>query len=488
LKFDLTTVTGITKATVRLYGSLSDATASNVPASIYSVATTTWTESGSGSITWNTKPASGTTSLSNTMIRDNIPRWYDFDVTAYLQTEKAAGRNVVSLAVKNTAQSSPFVSFNSREATSNQPQLILWSTQPRNALLVVGSATLNTGDTAAQTRLQNLGYTVTVKPAGSNNNTSIKATDADGKTLVVISSTVVPANVVNKLRNITVPVINWEFDILDDMGMTGLVSGTDFGTSATTQTQLNIADPAHPLAAGLSGTQTVVTTATNFTWGKPNTNAARVAALTNDATRYAIFGYDSGTIMPGLEAPARRVALFLTDTTAASFNANGGALFDAAVRWATSVITAPTINTLTPASGPIGTIVTIGGLNFGATQGTSTLTFNSAVAAPTNWSDRTIVVSVPAYASTGPVIVTVNGVSSNAVIFTVGDIDSDGDGLPDWWELQYFGNLNQGANDDPDGDGVTNLQEYQQGRNPTKSALADDGDFVNLKVHTPLSP
>src|SRR5207249_6003175 len=127
------------------------------------------------------------------------------------------------------------------------------------------------------------------------------------------------------------------------------------------------------MAAGLAGTQTVVTTATNFTWGKPNTNAAKIAALTNDATRFAIFGYDAGAAMPGVEAPARRVGLFLTDTTAASFNANGGALFDAAVRWATDVVTSPTIKTLTPASGPSGTIVTISGFNFGATQGSSTV-------------------------------------------------------------------------------------------------------------------
>jgi hypothetical protein len=488
LKFDLTTVTGITRATIRLYGSLSDATGSNVPAGIYSVATTTWVESGNGSITWNTKPASGASPLATTVIGNNVPRWYEFDVTSYLQAEKTAGRNVVSLAIKNTAQSSPFASFNSREATSNQPQLILWSTQPRNALLVVGSSTLNTGDTAARTRLQNLGYTVTVKVAGSTTNTSVKATDADGKTVVVISSTVVPANVTNKLRNITVPVVDWEFDILDDMGMTGLVSGTDFGTSSTTQTQLTISDPTHRMAAGLAGTQTVVTTATNFTWGKPNTNGARIAALTNDATKFAIFGYDAGAAMPGLEAPARRVALFLTDTTAASFNANGGALFDAAVGWATDLITAPTINTLTPASGPVGTIVTISGLNFGATQGTSTLTFNSVAATPSTWSDKSIVVAVPTYAVTGPVIITVGGVASNAVIFTVGDVDTDGDGLPDWWELQYFGNLSQGAAADPDGDGISNLQEFRQGRNPTKSALADNGDFVSLKVHTPLQP
>jgi hypothetical protein len=54
------------------------------------------------------------------------------------------------------------------------------------------------------------------------------------------------------------------------------------------------------------------------------------------------------------------------------------------------------------------------------------------------------------------------------------DEDSDGDGMPDSWEIQYFGNLNRNANDDADGDGVSNLVEYQQGLNP---ACADsDGD------------
>ena len=45
--------------------------------------------------------------------------------------------------------------------------------------------------------------------------------------------------------------------------------------------------------------------------------------------------------------------------------------------------------------------------------------------------------------------------------------DSDGDGLPDEWELAYFGNLAQGPNDDPDGDGRTNAEEFANGTNPT---------------------
>jgi hypothetical protein len=132
--------------------------------------------------------------------------------------------------------------------------------------------------------------------------------------------------------------------------------------------------------------------------------------------------------------------------------------------------------------------VTISGSNFGITQGASVVSFNSANATPTSWSDTSVVVTVPSFGTTGPVVITVSGVASNGMIFSVAATDSDGDGLADAWELQYFGNLSQSAGGDPDGDGLTNLQEFQQGRNPTKSALANNGDFVNLKLYTPPLP
>ena len=45
--------------------------------------------------------------------------------------------------------------------------------------------------------------------------------------------------------------------------------------------------------------------------------------------------------------------------------------------------------------------------------------------------------------------------------------DTDGDGLPDPWEIQYFGHLNYGANDDPDLDNVVNIDEYNSSTDPT---------------------
>lgn len=53
-----------------------------------------------------------------------------------------------------------------------------------------------------------------------------------------------------------------------------------------------------------------------------------------------------------------------------------------------------------------------------------------------------------------------------------GDVDTDGDGMSDAWELAYFGSIT-GANphDDPDGDGRSNLTEFLQGTDP----LTPDG-------------
>jgi hypothetical protein len=48
--------------------------------------------------------------------------------------------------------------------------------------------------------------------------------------------------------------------------------------------------------------------------------------------------------------------------------------------------------------------------------------------------------------------------------------DANGNGIPDWWEMYYFGNLNQTASGDRDGDGVNNLNEYLEGTNPTNAA------------------
>jgi Tol biopolymer transport system component len=66
-------------------------------------------------------------------------------------------------------------------------------------------------------------------------------------------------------------------------------------------------------------------------------------------------------------------------------------------------------------------------------------------------------------------------------------LDSDGDGIPDEWMQHYFGHPTGQANDasraqdDADGDGVTNLEEYLAGTDPTAAA-----SFFKLQI-TPVS-
>src|SRR5262249_41273365 len=80
---------------------------------------------------------------------------------------------------------------------------------------------------------------------------------------------------------------------------------------------------------------------------------------------------------------------------------------------------APTISGLNPTSGPIGTAVAISGMNFGATQRASTVKVNGTAATPTAWGATSITAPVPTGATTGNVIVTVGGVASNSMSFTV---------------------------------------------------------------------
>jgi len=92
---------------------------------------------------------------------------------------------------------------------------------------------------------------------------------------------------------------------------------------------------------------------------------------------------------------------------------------------------------------------------------------------------------------TGPCTVTMNANDTVTPIFTLAGEDSDGDGIPDNWEYFYFGTIGIDPNADPDGDGLTNLQEYQAGTNPRNPDTDGDGinDGIEVAAGTnPLDP
>ncbi len=68
--------------------------------------------------------------------------------------------------------------------------------------------------------------------------------------------------------------------------------------------------------------------------------------------------------------------------------------------------------------------------------------------------------------------------------------DTDADGLPDDWEMLYFGDLTHGGADDEEPDGLTNSEELQHGTNPLESDsdgdTLTDGDEVNVYGTDPM--
>jgi C1A family cysteine protease len=64
----------------------------------------------------------------------------------------------------------------------------------------------------------------------------------------------------------------------------------------------------------------------------------------------------------------------------------------------------------------------------------------------------------------------------------------DGDGLPDAWEMKYFGDLSYGPEDDYDEDELNNLGEYQHGTDPTNPDTDNDGLPDGWEVINELDP
>jgi YD repeat-containing protein len=79
----------------------------------------------------------------------------------------------------------------------------------------------------------------------------------------------------------------------------------------------------------------------------------------------------------------------------------------------------PVVTSLSPSTGAPGTPVTVSGSGFGATQGSSSVTFNGATAAVTSWSDTQIAVVVPDGATSGPVNAIVGNITGVGPTFTV---------------------------------------------------------------------
>jgi hypothetical protein len=82
-------------------------------------------------------------------------------------------------------------------------------------------------------------------------------------------------------------------------------------------------------------------------------------------------------------------------------------------------ITTPNITSVNTTYGAPYSVIILKGTNFGATQGSSTVTFNGIATPHYHWSDTQIYVTVPPNATTGNIVLTVGGVASNPIAFAV---------------------------------------------------------------------
>ncbi len=191
------------------------------------------------------------------------------------------------------------------------------------------------------------------------------------------------------------------------------------GCSALVNANANGGNP--PTALTVSGVRAATPTTSGFqvNW---STNLAASSAVDYGTTA----NYGSTTTVNNTLVTSHQVAVTgLTAGTlyhfrARSTDASNGNAYGQDMTFATSGnTTPPSITSLNPVSGFVGTSVTIAGANFGATQGTSSITFNGTAATPTSWSAASITAAVPSGATTGNVVVTVGGAASNGVTFTV---------------------------------------------------------------------
>src|SRR6266481_5260558 len=170
-----------------------------------------------------------------------------------------------------------------------------------------------------------------------------------------------------------------------------------------------VADPVvtgvQPTTAGVGAQVTV--TGTNF----GSAGSVLLSAGSSGSVALGIVSW-SGTRIVGTVPSGVQPGIYGIDVSTEGARVNGGIIFVVAG-------TQPSITTISPGSGAVGSQVTITGSGFGATQGTGTVSFNGTAASIVSWSDTQIVATVPTGATTGNVTVQQGGTVSNGVSFTV---------------------------------------------------------------------
>ncbi len=379
----------------------------------------------------------------NTVLSTAAVRTFNCPVTSPTATANT-DRLLGAIVLQNTVASRQSVTLRSNGASD---KITFTATAPNISSLSPTAGAVGTSVTISGTAFGiatgTVSFNGTAATVSSWSDTSIAVQVPTGATTGPV--TVTAGGVVSNGVTFTVvppPVVSSVAPLSGTAGTAVTISGSNFGTATGTvkfngttasitswsSTSITTSVPALATSGGLVVTTSIgiASNSTSFTIPAPNISnispgTARAGTpVTISGTN---FGSVAGTVtFNGIAGSPTSwsntqiaVPVPATATTGPVIVTQGGA--SNSVNF--TVIPPPSISSLTPASGPVNTVVTIAGSGFGIPQGTSVVKFNGTVATPISWSDSSIVVPAPAGATTGPVTIVAGGTTSNGVTFTV---------------------------------------------------------------------
>ncbi len=205
-------------------------------------------------------------------------------------------------------------------------------------LFLGGSAGPTSGDDGfVMTHLQNrYGVAnVTYKEDGG----SVTA-DADGMSIIVISSSVGSGSIRNKFNLLAIGILNWERILYEDS--VGDFIQTTTRTDVTT-TDMNVVLDTHPIAvrAGLSNGTVVIggSASRGVATGTISAGTSVISEVVGAATQKMVFASEKGGLdVLGGTYPGRRIGFPQTGSGFNTLNAVGKATFDACLDWCQGII------------------------------------------------------------------------------------------------------------------------------------------------------
>ncbi len=327
-------------------------------------------------------------------------------LTSLSPTSAAVGASVTLTGTNfSSAQGAGGVTFNGTAVTS----ITSWSSTSIVALVPTGATTGNVVVTASGVATSGVSFTVLATPTL----TSLSPTSAAVGASVTLTGTnfgsTQGTGVVKFNGTTATSITSWSSTSIVALVPTGATTGNVVVTASGVATSgVSFTVLPTPTLTGLSPTSaavgaSVTLTGTNF----GSTQGAGVVKF-NGTTATSITSWSSTSI----------VALVPTGATTGNVVVTASGVSTSGVSF--TVLPTPTLTSLSPTSGAVGSSVTLTGTNFGSTQGTGGVKFNgTAVTSVTSWSSTSIVVLVPTGATTGNAVVTASGVPTSGVSFTV---------------------------------------------------------------------